>query len=103
MENEVQQSPTMKLPEKMVWFGKVDGKSDLLQIIKSVSNGLYVVAIIQLIAGLFLSVSLIVDSVIYAIFSFLLQKFNSRIVAVLLLLVYASSLPIRNTWLFLHQ
>lgn len=78
-----------KPKKKNPWFGKIESREDALKVIKDSSNAFYVIAAIQAGIGVFLAPSMILDGVIYAVLGFLLRKFNSRIVAVLLLLFSA--------------
>ena len=80
-----------KPKKKNQWFGKIESREDALKVIKDSSNGFYVIAAIQAGIGVFLAPSMILDGVIYAVLGFLLRKFNSRVVAVLLLLFSALS------------
>ncbi len=67
------------------WSGKIESKEDAIKIIKDVSNGFLVLAGIQIGLGLLIGIEAIIDGVIYAVLALLLRKFNSRVVAILLL------------------
>lgn len=88
MENQIPK-PAQKPPSnKNAWFGKIETKEEALKAIKDASNGFYFLAVLQITVGyFFLGVLVMIDGVIFAILAFLLRKFNSTAVAVLLLLL----------------
>lgn len=74
--------------KKNSWFGKIETKDEALKVIKDASNGFYFLAALQIVLGCFImGMEAIVDGVIFAVCAFLLRKFNSRVVAVILLLL----------------
>jgi uncharacterized membrane protein HdeD (DUF308 family) len=68
-------------------FGKIETKEDALKVIKDTAIAFYVVAALQIVLAFFIGLSAIIDGIIYIVLAFLLQKFNSRIVAVLMLIL----------------
>ncbi|MDP3057430.1 MAG: hypothetical protein Q8N37_02845 [bacterium] len=70
-------------------FDKIETKEDALKVIKEFSHGLYFLAIIHIAAYFILAVRLAVllDGIMYVVLAFLLHKFNSKIVAIILLLI----------------
>lgn len=81
--------------EKVGIFGKIKNQENALTVIKDASNTFYFLAAIQIILGYFImGVEVIIDGVIFAVFAFLLRKFNSRVVAVILLLLSIAGLVI---------
>lgn len=69
-------------------FDKIETKDEALKIIKNTSNGFYFLAVLNIILGYFIvGISAIIDGVILAIMAFLLRKFNSKIAAIILLLL----------------
>lgn len=81
--------------KKNSWFGKIETSEEAVKVIKDVSIGFYVLAALQIVAGYFiLGIPAIIDGVIFAVCAFLLRKFNSRVVAIILLLLSIGSLVI---------
>lgn len=89
MENQVIKQP-QSTPRKRFWFwvGKIKTKEESLKIIKSSSYGFYALAILDIVAYFFLHIlsAIIIDVAILTILAFLLRKFNSTVVAIILLL-----------------
>lgn len=79
-------------------YGKIGTREDALMVIKGVTLGFYVVAAIQAIVGAMIAPPMIIDAAVYAVLAFLLKKFASRFVAVLLLILSlaATALTISN-------
>lgn len=73
--------------KKYNWFGKIESKEDAIKVIKDSSTGFFGLAAIQFALGLVIGMEAITDGVIYAVLALLLRKFNSRVVACLLLLL----------------
>jgi hypothetical protein len=74
--------------KKNTWFRKIETRDEALKVIKDASNVLYFLAAFEIVLGYFImGVGAIVDGVIFAVCAFLLRKFNSRVVAVILLLL----------------
>ncbi len=69
---------------KLSW--NIKTKEDALQIIKVTSIAFYFVGGIQILFGVIAGIQLIIEGAILIILAFLLSKFNSRIVSILLLL-----------------
>lgn len=88
MENQILTPTETKPPKKNAWFGKIETKEEALKIIKDSSNGFYFLAALQIVIGYFLlGLPAIIDGVIFAVLAFLLRKFKSMVVAMLLLLL----------------
>ena len=84
MENSIPVPPK----KKNAWYGKIETKEDALKVIKDASNGFYFLAVLQIALGYFImGTEAIIDGAIFAVCAFLLRKFNSRVVAVILLLL----------------
>lgn len=93
MDNAIPKPPTSTA--KLGLFGKIRRRDDALKVIKDASNGFYFLAAFQLVLGYFImGVEVIIDVVIFAICAFLLRKFNSRVVAVILLLLSVAGLVV---------
>lgn len=80
------------LKKKDFWsgsFDKIETKEEALKTIKEVSHGLYFLTILTFIAYFILSARFAVmfDGIVYAILAFLLYKFNSKIIAIILFLI----------------
>lgn len=86
------------LSRKNSLYGRIDTREDALMVIKGVAVGFYVLAGIQAAVGLIIAYTMIIDAAVYAVLAFLLAKFASRFVAVLLLLlaVAATAVTINN-------
>jgi len=70
---------------KNKWWGKIETREEALGVIKDSANGFYCVAVIQVVIGLFLlGVGAVVDGIIFAVLAFLLKKFNTILVALIL-------------------
>lgn len=81
--------------KKNTWFGKIETRNEALKVIKDTSNSFYLLAILQTILGYFIiGIWSITDGIVFAVCAFLLRKFNSRIVAIILLLLSVSGLVI---------
>lgn len=81
------------LKKKDIWFGKIETKEEALKVVKDVSNGFYFLAALQGILGFFIiGVGGIIDGAVFAVCAFLLRRFNSRAVAVILLLLSIAGL-----------
>lgn len=79
--------------KKNAWYGKIETKEEALKVIKDASNGFYFLAALQIVLGYFImGASAIVDGVIFAVCAFLLRKLNSRVVAIILLLLSVGGL-----------
>jgi cobalamin synthase len=74
-------------PKKRDIFSKIETREEALKTIKDTTIGFYFIAILHIVLGYFVGLPVMIDGVLYAVLGFLLQKFNSRIVAVLLLIV----------------
>ncbi len=93
MENQNPASVQPQQTKKNTLFGKIETKEEALKIIKDSSNGFYFLSALEIIAGYFvIGISAIIDGIIFAICAFLLRKFNSKVVAIILLLISAMSL-----------
>jgi len=91
MENPIPVPPK----KKNTWFGKIETRDEALKVIKDASNGFYFLAVLQVVLGYFImGTEAIIDGVIFAICAFLLRKFNSRVVAVILLLLSIGGLVV---------
>ncbi|MBI2042478.1 MAG: hypothetical protein HYT21_01910 [Candidatus Nealsonbacteria bacterium] len=74
--------------KKNTWFGKIQTRDEAIKVIKDASNGFYFLAALQIVLGYFIMrPEAIIDGAIFAICAFLLRKFNSRVVAIILLLL----------------
>lgn len=74
-------------------FGKIETWEDAIKVIKDVSNAFYFLAALQMVLGYFIiGAATIIDGVVFAACAFLLRKFHSRIVAVILLLLSIGTL-----------
>ena len=81
--------------KKNAWFGKIETRDEALKVIKDTSNGFYFLAALQIVLGYFImGTEAIIDGVIFAVCAFLLRKFNSRVVAVILLLLSIGGLVV---------
>ena len=81
-------------PKKRGLFSKIETREDALKTIKDSSITFYLIGGLQIALSFFLGASAIVDGLLFIIFAFLLQKFNSRIVAVLLLILSGAGLVV---------
>ena len=73
-------------------FSKIENKDDALKTIKDSSIGFFFIAVLQAGLGYFISPSLIIDAILYAILAGILLRWKSRIAAVLLLLLGSAAL-----------
>ena len=90
----VTQEPQLQAPapaaskKKHAWFSKITTKEEAKKVIKDARNGFYILAAIEILAGLFvLGIPTVVDGVLFGVLAFLMDRFNSRIAAVVLLLL----------------
>jgi hypothetical protein len=75
----------MRTTKKNSLWSKIETRDDALKVVKDVSIAFYVLAALQAIIGLFYDQSLLMDAALYVLLAFLLQRFRSRVVAVVLL------------------
>lgn len=95
MENQVPTPSQTQPPKKNNWFGKIETREEALKVIKDSSIGFYFLALLQIVIGYFLlEASAIIDGVIFAILAFLLRKFNSMVIAILLLLLSVAAVVV---------
>lgn len=73
--------------KKKGMFAKIESRDDALKTIKDCAMVFFVVAAIQAGLGYFIAPSLIIDAAIYAVLAGIMLKWDSRIAAILLLLV----------------
>lgn len=91
MENSIPLPPK----KKNAWYGKIETKDEALKVIKDASNGFYFLAALQIVLGYFImGTEAIIDGVLFAVCAFLLRRFNSRVVAVILLLLSIGGLVV---------
>lgn len=84
MENEIPVPPK----KQDLLFGKIETEDGALKVIKYVSNAIYVLAALQIVVWLvLLGVATVVDWVIFAVCAFILQRYKSRAIAVILLVL----------------
>ena len=80
--------------KKSFWFGKIETRDDAIKIIKEASTFFYVLAGLQIVGGVIIKflvpvysiIAIIVEGIIVGICAFLLRKFNSKIVAIIMIL-----------------
>ncbi|MCH8049144.1 hypothetical protein IH979_00290 [Patescibacteria group bacterium] len=73
---------------KKFWFAKIYSKEQALFVTKEAAKGFYVLAAIQAVVGWFVSGPLaLVDAALFAFFAFLMARFQSRLAAVILLVL----------------
>ncbi|MGA1825215.1 MAG: hypothetical protein ACMUIP_11195 [bacterium] len=73
--------------KKVGMFGKIESKEDALKTIKDCAVGFFFLAVLQSVIGYFIAPGLIIDGILYAALAAILLKWNSRVAAVLLLLL----------------
>jgi hypothetical protein len=93
-------------------FEPIESREGALKMVRDGAKAFYILAGIQVLIGLFLMREIISDGIAFAILAFFLQKFSSRVAAILLLLISGLSLVVtllnlagvtsqggRNIWL----
>lgn len=70
---------------KLSW--NIKTKEEALRVVKITSIAFYFVGGVQILFGFMVGIQLIIEGVVLIILAFLLSKFNSRVVSILLLLV----------------
>lgn len=73
------------------WLSKIESRDDALKVVKDSSTGFFVVAALGAAASFLVGSSILFDAVIYGVGGFLLRRYNSRAVAVVLLLLSVAS------------
>ena len=73
--------------KKMGWFSKIESRADALKVVKDTSTGFFVVAAIQAALSFWVGFSVLFDAAIYVVGGFFLRRFNSRVAAIVLLLL----------------
>lgn len=81
----------MEKEKKKGWVTKIESREDALKMVKDTSTGFFVVAGIIAAISFVLGPSLLVDAVLYAVGAFFLRRYNSRVAAVLLLILASAS------------
>jgi hypothetical protein len=81
--------------KKNSWFSKIESREDALKVIKDTSMAFFVVAILQAVVTFFAGSNLMLDAIVNMGGSFFLKRFNSRVTAIVLLILAA--LPIGIT------
>lgn len=89
----MENSLLVQLRKKNVWYGKIENKEEALKVIKLSSNSFYFLAVFQGVIGYFImGIDAIINGVLFAVCAFLLQKFGSRVAAVILFLLSSGAL-----------
>jgi len=69
------------------WFSKIESRADALKTVKDASTAFFFLAALQAALSFILGFSILFDAAIYAIGGFFLRRFNSRVAAVILLVL----------------
>jgi hypothetical protein len=85
-------SEIMKKPKKLGLFSKISSRDDAIKIIKDSAMAFIVVGILNGAIGFWLMPSMVIDAIIYIVLGFLLRRFYSRVVALILLLLSGASI-----------
>jgi uncharacterized membrane protein HdeD (DUF308 family) len=80
--------------KKNSWFSKIESKEDALKVIKDTTTAFIAIAVLQAILSFFVGHSILIDGIINAGGAFFLRRFNSRVAAVVLLIVATISVGI---------
>lgn len=75
--------------KKSGWFAKIASREDAIKVVKDTSTGFFVVAALQAALSFIVGFSVLFDAVLYVIGGFFLRRFNSRMAAVVLLVLAA--------------
>lgn len=78
--------------KKNNWFSKIENREDALKVIKDTATAFIAIAIIQAILSFFVGSSIMIDAIVNMGGSFFLRRYNSRVAAVVLLVVAAIGL-----------
>lgn len=81
-------------PKNRGFFSKIETRVDALQVIKEAAYTFYIVGGLQIIVSFIIGFQTIIDGVLFIVFGFLLHWFNSRIAAVILLLLSGGGLAV---------
>jgi cobalamin synthase len=73
--------------QKKILFAKIETREDALKTVKDASIGFFAVAVLQALLATFIAPSLYLDAAILAVLAGALWKWNSRLAAVLLVVV----------------
>jgi hypothetical protein len=80
------QHPGRRASEKNGLFYRIESREDALKAIKDASAGFFALAGIQTIAALFLGPGILADAALWAVLAAMLRAWNSRVVAILLMM-----------------
>ena len=80
------------MSNKKYWLLPIQTKDEAFKIIKETSNAFLFLAGIQGVIGLFISLSMLIDSVIYLVLGLFLKYKKSRFVSILLLIISGLSI-----------
>lgn len=68
-------------------FAKIDSREDALRVVKDASSAFFFIAGLQILVAFLLGFSLLLDAGIYIICGFFIRRFNSRVAAIVVLLL----------------
>jgi hypothetical protein len=80
--------------KKKVWFSKIESRDDALKMVKDASMAFFFIAGLQAALSFLLGYEILFDAVIYAVGGFFLRRSNSRVAAVILLLLAIVSIGV---------
>ena len=72
--------------KKNFWGKEIKTEEDAIKTIKDVSNGVFLVAALQIVIGFFFLPAAVLDGLVLGVLAFLLRKFKNRAVAIILFL-----------------
>lgn len=78
--------------KKNLWFEKIETREEALKVIKDNCYAFFLIAFMQTVIGLAIGINLWIDAILYFILGLILLKFNSRVAAILLLILNSIAL-----------
>jgi hypothetical protein len=80
--------------KKNSWFSKIESREDALKVIKDTSSAFVAISVMQAILSYFVGYSILIDAIINCGGAYFLRRFNSRVAAVVLLVLASLSIGI---------
>jgi len=78
---------SVKHQKKKGLFSKIESREDALNVVKDTSMGFFIVAGLQALLSFLVGYVVLFDALVYVVGGYFLRRFNSRIAAVVLLLL----------------
>lgn len=68
-------------------FSRIGSRNDAIKVVRATATAFFVIAVLQIIASFWIGREMLIDAVVYVVGGFFLVRFNSRVAAVILLIL----------------